>query len=137
MTAPITIADAAAQVGLSPDTLRYYERAGLLLRRVPRSPSGHRRYEEPDLAWIALITRLRATDMPIRDVHRYAELVREGAGNEPERLELLRRHRTVVLAQLAEVTSHLGAIEHKIGLYEDVLRPGLDMERTPRSCLDP
>ncbi len=57
--------------------------------------------------------------MPIRDVRRYADLVRAGEGNEDERLELLRAHRQVVLARLAEVQDHLGAIDHKIGLYED------------------
>ena len=59
--------------------------------------------------------------MPIRDVRRYAELVRAGDGNEQERLELLRAHRQQVLAQLAEVQEHLGAIDHKIGIYADKL----------------
>jgi DNA-binding transcriptional MerR regulator len=59
--------------------------------------------------------------MPIRDVRRYADLVRAGDGNELERLELLRAHRQVVLAQLAEVQRHLGAIDAKIGIYEDKL----------------
>ena len=118
----LTIAEAASEVGLTADTLRYYERDDLLLRPVPRATSGHRRYEEPDLRWITLITRLRATGMPIRDVRRYAALVRAGDGNELERLELLQAHREVVLQQLAEVTSHLSAIDHKIGIYEDRLR---------------
>lgn len=118
----LTIAQAAAEVGLTADTLRYYERDDLLLRDVPRSASGHRRYEEPDLRWITLITRLRSTGMPIRDVRRYAALVRAGDGNELARLDLLQAHREVVLQQLAEVTSHLSAIDHKIGIYEDRLR---------------
>ncbi|MFC7502857.1 MerR family transcriptional regulator, partial [Nocardioides sp. GCM10030258] len=100
----------------------YYEKDGLLLRPVPRSSSGHRRYDEEDVRWIVLVTRLRATGMPIRDVRRYADLVRAGDGNEPQRLELLQAHREHVLQQLAEVTSHLGAIDHKIGIYEDRLR---------------
>lgn len=117
----VTIAEAADELGLSPDTLRYYERDGLLLRPVPRSTSGHRRYDETDLRWILLVTRLRATGMPIRDVRRYADLVRAGAGNEEERLALLHAHRDSVLRQLAEVTAHLGAIDHKIGIYEHTL----------------
>ena len=60
--------------------------------------------------------------MAIRDVRRYADLVRAGAGNEAERLELLREHRRKVLAQLAEVQAHLGAIDYKIGLYTDTAR---------------
>ncbi|WGX98336.1 MerR family transcriptional regulator [Nocardioides sp. L-11A] len=116
-----TIADAAAALGLTADTLRYYEKDGLLLRPVPRDASGHRRYEITDLRWIELVTRLRSTGMPIRDVRRYAELVRAGEGNEPERLALLQAHREEVLRQLSEVTAHLGAIEYKIGIYEDRL----------------
>ena len=69
----------------------------------------------------ALVSRLRATGMPIRDVRRYADLVRAGAGNEQERLELLRDHRRAVLDQLAEVQDHLGAIDRKIGIYVDHL----------------
>lgn len=117
----IPIADAAARLGLTVETLRYYERDGLLLRPVPRSGSGHRRYQDADLKWIELVTRLRATGMPIRDVRRYAELVRAGDGTEPERLALLQAHRLEVLRQLAEVTAHLGAIDYKIGIYTDRL----------------
>ena len=118
----LPISDAATRLGLTPDTLRYYEKDDLLLRAVPRSSSGHRRYEQPDLTWIELITRLRATGMPIRDIRRYAALVRSGDGNETERLELLQAHRALVLQQLAEVQAHLAAVDYKIGLYEDILR---------------
>ena len=122
MTAPLTIAQAAARTGLSADTLRYYERDDLLLRRPPRAVSGHRRYQESDLAWIEMITRLRATGMAIRQVRRYAALVRAGDGNEQERLELLLAHRQQVLATLAEQQAHLAAIEVKVGLYTERLK---------------
>ena len=121
----LTIAEAADETGLTPDTLRYYEKGGLMLRGVPRGSSGHRRYENADLSWIRLITKLRSTGMPIRDVRRYADLVRAGDGNEQDRLDLLRAHRQVVLARLAEVQDHLGAIDFKIGLYEDRLTRSL------------
>ncbi len=121
----LTIAEAADETGLTPDTLRYYEKGGLMLRGVPRGSSGHRRYEDADLSWIRLITKLRSTGMPIRDVRRYADLVRAGDGNEQDRLDLLRAHRQVVLARLAEVQDHLGAIDFKIGLYEDKLTRSL------------
>ncbi|MCW2815624.1 MAG: MerR family transcriptional regulator [Nocardioides sp.] len=121
MTDGLAIAEAAARLGLTPDTLRYYEKDGLLLRPVERAASGHRRYGPHDLRWIELVARLRSTGMAIRDVRRYADLVRAGAGNEAERLELLREHRRTVLAQLAEVQGHLGAIDYKIGLYTDVV----------------
>jgi DNA-binding transcriptional MerR regulator len=119
--ATYSIAETAALTGLTTHTLRYYERDGLMLRGVGRTASGHRRYSDRDLHWIDLISRLRSTGMPIRDVRRYAELVRSGDGNEAERLALLRDHRQQVLAQLAEVTEHLGAIDRKIGIYADRL----------------
>ena len=101
----LSIAEAAEQTGLTAHTLRYYERDGLLLHSVERAPSGHRRYTDDDLRWIQMVTRLRATGMPIRDVRRYAALVRDGVGNEAERLGLLLAHRELVERQLAEVSS--------------------------------
>ncbi|WP_295695630.1 MerR family transcriptional regulator [Lapillicoccus sp.] len=128
--ARLTIAEAAERTGLTTHTLRYYERDGLMLRAVERTSSGHRAYGEGDLVWITLLTCLRATGMPIREVKVYAELVRSGEGNELVRLDLLQSHRARVLAQLAEVTSHLGAIDNKIGVYTAKLEAaGLDFER--------
>ena len=115
----LSIAEAAERCGLTTHTLRYYERDGLLLSGVGRASTGHRRYSEQDLSWIEMITRLRATGMPIRDVRAYAELCRAGDGNEKERLELLLAHRDRVLAELATTTAHLGAINAKIGIYQD------------------
>ena len=114
----LSIAEAADATGLTTHTLRYYERDGLLLDAVDRAPSGHRRYSEDDVGWIRMITRLRSTGMPIREVRQYADLVRAGDGNEAERLQLLVAHRDRVRQQLAEVATHLEAIELKIGLYE-------------------
>ncbi|MEP9361807.1 MerR family transcriptional regulator [Nocardioides sp. CN2-186] len=125
-----SIAEAATATELTPDTLRYYERDGLMLRPVGRSATGHRRYEDADLRWIDMLNCLRGTGMPIRDIRRYAELVRGGEGNEQARLDLLRAHRMQVLAQLAEVQEHLGAIDRKIGIYTDKVE-ALDLERTP------
>jgi DNA-binding transcriptional MerR regulator len=115
----LTIAETAERTGLTAHTLRYYERDGLMLA-VDRSASGHRRYTDRDLEWIRMVTRLRSTGMPIREVRRYADLVRRGPGNEAERLSILRGHRERVRADLDAVTEHLRAIDHKIGIYEGV-----------------
>jgi DNA-binding transcriptional MerR regulator len=115
-SAELTIAEVAERTGLTRHALRYYERDGLMLG-VGRDDSGHRRYSEIDLGWIELITKLRATGMPIREVRRYAELVRAGDGNEHERLALLRAHRARVRAQLDMMAVYLGAIDMKISYY--------------------
>ena len=117
----VSIAEAAELTGLTTHTLRYYERDGLMAHPVARSSSGHRVYTELDLGWITMLTRLRATGMPIREVRAYAALCRDGDGNESARLELLQAHRARVLQQLAEVTEHLGAIDTKIGMYQSRL----------------
>src|SRR5215475_395122 len=112
----LTIAEVAERTGLTRHTLRYYERDGLMLG-VDRAGSGHRCYSESDLGWIELITKLRATGMPIREVRTYAELVRAGDGNEGERLALLRAHRERVRTQLDTMTAYLDAIDLKITYY--------------------
>jgi DNA-binding transcriptional MerR regulator len=115
----LSISDAAELTGLSAHTLRYYERAGLMLDTVERAPSSHRRYTEDDIRWVTLLTRLRATGMPIRRIRDYADLVRAGEGNEDERLALLQAHRAAVLEQLDQMRHNLAAIEHKIEIYRD------------------
>jgi DNA-binding transcriptional MerR regulator len=115
-----SIAEAARETGLTPDTLRYYEREDLLLQPVDRASSSHRRYGAADLYWIRLVTKLRGTGMPIRAVREYAALVRAGEGNEEARLALLEDHREAVLAQLEATRSNLEAIDHKIAVYRDL-----------------
>jgi DNA-binding transcriptional MerR regulator len=125
----LTIAEVAERTGLTAHTLRYYERDGLMLR-VDRARSGHRRYTERDLGWIDLITKLRATGMPVRDVRRYAELVRAGEGNEQERLELLTAHRERVRQNLEQVTAYLAAIDHKVDYYAQAVGGCIDPDAT-------
>jgi len=115
----LSISDAADATGLTVHTLRYYERAGLMLDPVERAPSSHRRYTEDEIRWVTLLTRLRATGMPIRRIRDYADLVRAGDGNEDERLALLEAHRTAVLEQLEVMRANLGAIEFKIERYRE------------------
>jgi DNA-binding transcriptional MerR regulator len=117
VAAGLTISDAARVTGVSAHTLRYYERAGLMLDRVGRASSSHRRYSDDDIRWVVLLTKLRSTGMPIRRVREYAELVRAGDGNEAERLALLEAHRAAVLEQLEAMRANLEAIDFKIDLY--------------------
>ncbi|MCO5988918.1 MerR family transcriptional regulator [Actinoallomurus spadix] len=118
------IAEAARRTGVSVHTLRYYERAGLVVSPVGRTSGGRRRYHELDLKWIVICTKLRATGMPIRGIRRYAELVAAGPGNEAERLALLEAHRADVVAKLAELQDNLELIDHKIDVYRGSLAAG-------------
>ena len=115
----LSISDAARATGLSVHTLRYYERAGLMLDRVGRASSSHRRYSEKDIRWVVLLTKLRSTGMPIRRMREYAALVRDGEGNEAERLALLAAHCAAVLEQLEAMHSNLEAVDRKIELYRE------------------
>jgi DNA-binding transcriptional MerR regulator len=118
MAVSMTISEAAEASGLTAHTLRYYERAGLL-DPVGREAGGRRRYSDGDLSRIAFLTKLRATGMPIREVRKYAELLRDGDGNEGERLALLEAHRDQVRAALAEMGRNLELIDYKIDLYKE------------------
>jgi len=120
-TGEMTISEAARKAGLSIYTLRYYERAGLLLTPVERDRSGHRRYSATDVEWIVICAKFRATGMSIREIRRYAGLVREGRGNEGERLALLEAHGKKVRARLEELRRNLEAIDRKIGVYRERL----------------
>ena len=117
MARTFSIAEAASQAGMSIDALRYYERAGLMLRSVERAESGHRRYSERDVGWLVFLTKVRKTGMPIRRIYEYAQLVRAGRGNEDERLALLEAHRDAVLTQMEVTQRNLEEIERKIESY--------------------
>ena len=110
-----TTREAAEKCGLTQYTLRWYERIGLL-DRIERTADGRRRFSDADLDWLLLLSKLRATGMPVRDMLRYAELVRSGAG-ERERLDLLRRHRERVRQALLEQQECLKLLDTKIGNY--------------------
>ena len=118
----LTIAEAAERSGVSTHTLRYYERIGALREPPERAPSGHRRYTERDLNWIELLTRLRATGMPIATMLRYAELARAGTSTAAERKALLLAHRAEVAARVEQLRHDLEMIDYKITTYNEIER---------------
>ncbi|MEV0249111.1 MerR family transcriptional regulator [Nocardia sp. NPDC050712] len=122
-----SIGDAAERSGLSRDTLRWYERIGLM-DYVGRDHTGKRRFSNRDLEWLALIGRLRTTGMSVADMVRYAELVRSGAETMPERLQMFRDTRAEVLAQIEELRKTVEVLDYKIALYSGdatAVRPAL------------
>ena len=119
----LTIGDVAARTGLSIDTLRFYERDGLMISPVPRR-GGKRAYGDADVAWLEICRRLRESDMPLAEIRRFAALVRQGTGNEAERLELLRRHEDRVRARMAALADALDVISGKVETYAEHVARG-------------
>ncbi|APA94107.1 MerR family transcriptional regulator [Nocardia seriolae] len=113
-----SIGEVSERCGLTRDTLRWYERIGLM-DYVGRDHSGQRRFSDRDLEWLAFIGKLRLTGMSVADMVKYAELVRAGQHTYPERLEMFRRTRAEVLDQIEELRSTLVVLDYKIALYEN------------------
>jgi DNA-binding transcriptional MerR regulator len=127
MTMTRSIQGAAAETGLSADTLRYYEKIGVL-PGISRTSSGHRRFSEGDIGWIKLVQCLRATGMSIEELHRYATLMQDGDSTAEERLQLLEEHRARIKHDLQELETALELVERKIAGYDSLLRRGLTAE---------
>ncbi|MER5743925.1 MerR family transcriptional regulator [Streptomyces sp. NPDC059913] len=111
-----TISEVAALTGLTAHTLRWYERIGLM-PHVDRSHTGQRRFTNRDLDWLAFVGKLRMTGMPVADMVRYAELLREGEHTFEERQELLEATRRDVRTRIAELQDTLAVLDHKIDFY--------------------
>ena len=113
--APMTIADVADMLDVSPHTLRYYERAGLI--EVGRDSSGYRAYDAEAVRRLVFLTRMRLSGMPMRDLQHYIELVDAGEDTVPERLDMLIEHRDMIRRRIRELTLSLAATEYKIATY--------------------
>ncbi|MFC8796095.1 MerR family transcriptional regulator [Promicromonospora sp. NPDC057138] len=120
----LTIGQVSARTGLGVHTLRLYEREGLLAGEVRRDGRGRRVYSAWDVEWLEYCTRFRASGMPLVTIRRFAELVRQGPGNEHIRLGLLHEHRDLVVERIAELTTCLEVIGFKIDMYEKHLAQG-------------
>lgn len=121
MTTTYTAREAAERSGVPMETLRYYERVGLL--QSDRTTGNHRIFDDDALGWIDVLRCLRLAGMPIRDMQRFAELVRvAGTGTQAaaERLELLRRQEAALLRQMDELGAALAVVRRKITGYTDM-----------------
>jgi DNA-binding transcriptional MerR regulator len=110
---PREIAD---RTGFSLDTLRYYEKIGLL-EGIARSSGGQRVFTDDDVAWLGILQCLRQTGMPIARMLRYAELARAGDHTIDERLRLLEEHDRAVEERIAQLRAKQIHIRHKIRWY--------------------
>ena len=118
METGLTIQQVAQLTGLSIDTLRYYERIGLL-EPVGRARSGHRRYTQHDLDWIGLLIRLRNTGMPRAQMVRFAQLRRQGAATLTERRIMLEQHQHSLEERMQELEQHMAELQHKIASLKE------------------
>lgn len=130
-----TPGEIAERFDLTLDTLRYYEKAGLL-RRVDRSPSGHRRYRTDDVELLHLVRCLRDTDMPISRLREFAELVRDGDHTIPARVEVLQSHQHRLNAHIEQLRERQEAIRHKIDYYLGVLSERPELARRPEGSMN-
>lgn len=126
-------------------TLRYYERVGLI-QPVGRARNGHRRYSEADEAWLNFLHCMRATNMPIRAMQRYAELRELGDATSEERRKILEDHQTEIAQQIVELQQAHALLTHKIANYKKIERriridspelsePDLDCSAVEATCV--
>lgn len=129
-TDPMTITEVADLLDISPHTLRYYERIGLV--EVARDASGHRSYGPEAVRRLVFLTRMRLSGMAMRDLQHYMRLADEGDDTVPERLDLLLEHRDTIRRRLRELTLSLAATEYKIATYGGHTGPS-SMENAQRA----
>nr|WP_052305287.1 MerR family transcriptional regulator [Stackebrandtia nassauensis] len=115
-----TIGEASRRSGFSMDTLRYYEKIGLLVD-VDRSSTGHRCFTDEDLGWLGTLKCLRDTGMPVADMLAFAELTRAGDHTIPQRVALLESHHARVSEHIADLRTKHDGIAAKIAWYRGVL----------------
>jgi DNA-binding transcriptional MerR regulator len=109
----------AERCGMTAHTLRYYERVGLI-QPVGRASNGHRRYSDADECWIHFLHCMRATNMPIREMQRYATLRELGDATSLERRKILEDHQAAIAGQIVELQRAHALLTHKIANYRRI-----------------
>ena len=118
-----TIGEIAQKLNLPPSTLRYYDKEGLL-PNVARSEGGRRVFQDSDLEWLSVVTCLKETGMPIREIKRFLDLTAGGDETIAPRLALIRRQRQSVLDQIAQLEQALHMLDYKQWYYQTALEAG-------------
>jgi len=118
----MTIAEVGKKYDISADTLRYYERIGLI-PNVNRTQSGIRNYSEEDCRWIEFIKCMRSAGLPIEVLMEYVSLFQQGDSTIEARKELLTDQRRKLLEKMEEMQKTLDRLNYKIGSYEKTIVP--------------
>lgn len=131
----MTIKEVAEKYDISADTLRYYERVGMI-PKVTRRPNGIRDYQESDLGWVELAICMRSAGLPIEVMIEYVKLYKEGDNTIPARLELLREQMNVLKEQKAQIESTVERLAYKISKYEEAMETGVLVWDESGDCHD-
>ena len=111
-----TISEFAQILGISPHTLRYYEKEQLL--HPHRTQNNHRTYTEQNLRWMKLVLRLKETHMPIKQIKHYAALYVQGNATLVERKEMLEAHQKTLEVTIQKWQDHYQKLQEKIQHYD-------------------
>ncbi|MCB9418485.1 MAG: MerR family transcriptional regulator [Ardenticatenaceae bacterium] len=114
------ISEASEQSGLSVDTLRYYEKIGLL-PSVNRTDGGIRDYSELDMRRVDFIKCMRTAGLPVEVLLEYFALVEQGDDTIEARKQILQDQRKQLLARMAEMQETLDLLNYKIQVYENAV----------------
>ncbi|MDK9712029.1 MerR family transcriptional regulator [Acidaminobacter sp.] len=120
----MTISEVSEKYGLSADTLRYYERVGMI-PPVNRTPSGLRDFTELDCRWVELAKCMRSAGLPVEVMIEYVKLVQQGEHTIEARRDLLVEQRVHLLAQKVAIENMLEKLNYKIGRYEEAVETGV------------
>ena len=112
----MTIKEASQVTGVSADTLRYYERIGLI-PVVPRNESGIRNYDEASIGWINFIKCMRGAGLPIEALIEYVALCKEGDKTEASRKAILIEQRDILQQRIESLQKTLVKLNYKIDNY--------------------
>ena len=113
----MTIAEVSRTYGLTPDTLRYYEKIGLI-PRVPRTSGGIRDYDEDSCRWIELMKCMRSAGVQVEALIEYVSLFQQGDKTLEARKNLLIEQRERLLERMQELQASLDRLNEKIERYE-------------------
>lgn len=114
------IAEVSEKFCISIDTLRYYERVGLI-PAVNRNESGIRDYNETDLKRVEFIKCMRSAGLPIEALIEYISLVLQGDRTIEARKDILKEQRELLVTRMEEMQKTLSILDYKISIYEDAL----------------
>lgn len=128
----MTIKEVSKKYGISQDTLRYYERVGMI-PPVTRTSGGIRDYQEDDLKWLELALCMRNAGLPVEAMIEYLSLFQQGDETISARLELLTSQRKILLDKREEIDKTLARLNYKISVYEDAVKTGR-LEWTDNNC---